>query len=417
MKRLIFLIFSVFSIIPMSSQIAEETLPPNFIRTIRLFGDSNSTKGNPAIPINGVLNLTFDDIIGDEADYYYRIEHFDYNWQPTQLSKNEYLDGLDDIRVMNYQNSYNTLQPYSHYQLQIPNQYTKALKVSGNYMIKIYNENDELVFSRKFMVYESKVSVAAAIKRTRDLNYINTKQVINFKISSPDLLLRNPDKTVKPLIIQNHNLKSAIKDIEPQYTVGNELIYRYDLPTSFWGGNEYLQFDTKDLRATTADIGKVDIDELYNHYLNMDVSRESTPYTYNPDINGGFVVRQLNADNSNIEAEYTWIHFTLKNYEPINNGTLHIYGNFNNFTLDNSTALRYNEETGYYETARLFKQGFYNYKYVLVNKDGSIDEGFISGNYDETENEYTVLVYYREIGGRYDRIIGLGSANSSNISN
>ena len=417
MNKLIFLIACLFFTGLAIGQIAEEKTPPNYIRTIQLFGENSLNNGNPAIPINGMLNLTFDDIIGDEADYYYEIQHYDYNWQPSQLSKNEYLEGLDDIRIMNYQNSYNTLQPFSHYELSIPNQYTKSLKVSGNYMIKVFNENEELVFSRKFMIYESKTNVSVAIKRARHLNFIDTKQVVNFTVESPNILLRNPDQTVKPLILQNKNLKTAIKNIKPQYTVGNELIYRYDIPTSFWSGNEYLQFDTKDLRATTADIARIDVDQLYHHYLNRDIARATTPYTYNPDINGGFVIRQLGAENIDTEAEYTWIHFNLKNYEPLSGGKLHIYGNFNNFTIDNSTALHYNKETGYYENARLFKQGYYNYKYILVNKDGSIDDGFISGNYDETENEYHVLIYYREIGGRYDRIIGIGMANSENISN
>jgi hypothetical protein len=54
---------------------------------------------------------------------------------------------------------------------------------------------------------------------------------------------------------------------------------------------------------------------------------------------------------------------------------------------------------------------------VLLRKDGSIDEGFFSGNFDKTENEYQVLVYFRDLGSRYDKIIGLGSANSINITN
>jgi len=70
-----------------------------------------------------------------------------------------------------------------------------------------------------------------------------------------------------------------------------------------------------------------------------------------------------------------------------------------------------------YENALLFKQGYYDYNYVLLNKDGSLDPGYIGGNFEKTENEYQVLVYYRDIGARYDQIIGVGSANSINITN
>ena len=90
---------------------------------------------------------------------------------------------------------------------------------------------------------------------------------------------------------------------------------------------------------------------------------------------------------------------------------------FNNFNLDESTRLSYNENSDLYEGARLFKQGFYNYKYVLKRTDGTIDEGFFSGNFDETENSYQVLIYYRNPGARYDQLIGIGTGNSTNISN
>ncbi|WP_300437361.1 DUF5103 domain-containing protein [Christiangramia sp.] len=399
------------------AQAIEETLPPAFIKTVIFQGDSTENTGNPILRLGNRINLSFDDIIGDEADYYYTIEHYNFDWTPSQLSKNEYLEGFDNVRIMNFTNSLNTLQPYTHYELSIPNNNIKQLKVSGNYLLSVYNSNRELVFSRKFILYEPIAQVRAEIKRSRDLKYINEKQVVNFSINSPDLLLKNPDQNVKVSLVQNYNLKLALSDLKPQYTIANELIYRYDTESSFWGGNEFLQFDNKEIRVTTSDISSVELGDLYHHFLFLDFTRNSQSYTYNPDINGGFVVRNIQAQNSDVEADYVWIHFRLKNYDIIENGDIHLYGGFNNFELNKSTMLTYNEETGYYEGARLFKQGYYNYKYVLLNQDGSIDDGFISGNFDETENVYTIMVYYHPPGARYDRLIGVGSANSRNIRN
>lgn len=400
-----------------TAQKVQEKVPPTFIRTIKFNGGANEYSGNPVISLGGRLRLSFDDIIGDEADYYYTIEHFDFDWTPSDLTKNEYMEGFDDVRITNYKNAYNTLQPYTHYELQIPNTNTKGLKVSGNYLLSVFNSNRELVFSRKFMVYESVVNVQAEVKRSRDLKFIDEKQVVNFSISSPDLVLINPEKNVKTLVIQNNNLKSAIKDLKPQYTIGNELIYKYDQQSAFWGGNEYFQFNDKDLRATTADIASVDLKELYHHYLYPDYTRNARPYTYNPDINGGFVISNTQGTDDDIEAEYVWVHFSLKNDDDIGDAEIHIYGGFNNFEIDKSTLLHYNETTGLYEAARLFKQGYYNYKYVLLNPDGTIDEGFIGGNFDETENVYSILIYYRSPGARYDRLIGTGYADSRYITN
>ncbi|MFD2433526.1 DUF5103 domain-containing protein [Mesonia maritima] len=393
-----------------------ETTPPEYIRTIEFQGESEFS-GTPIIQLGSPITIEFDDLVGDEADYYYTIEHYNFDWTPSNLS-NEYMDGFDDLRILNYQNSFNTLQIYSHYRLTIPNRNTRGLKVSGNYMLRIFNENDELVFSRKFMVYEDIAIVRAQVKRSRDLKFIDTKQVINFSVDGTDnLVFRNPDKNLKTLLIKNNNLSNSIYDLKPQYSLGNEFIYRYDQPAAFWGGNEYLNFDNKDVRSATMNIRSIQLIDIYNTYLYTDGVRAFEPYTYNPDINGHFVVRTLQGEDPDIEAEYTWVHFGLQNFQDLNGGELHIYGNFNNFTLDESTKLTYNSKKEIYETKRLFKQGFYNYKYVLLQKDGTIDEGFISGNFDETENQYTVLVYYRDIGGRYDRIIGVGSANSRNISN
>lgn len=398
------------------AQVQVEVLPPNYIKSI-IFNGNPGISGNPVIQLGESLNLDFDDIIGDEANYYYTIEHFNYDWSPSKLNKTEYLNGFDDVRISNYNNSYNTLQGYTHYNLRIPNKDTQSLKVSGNYMLKVFNENDELVFSRKFMVYRPITQVKVAIKRSRDLKYINTRQVVNFSINSPDFLIRNPEATLNVIITKNNNLKSAITNIKPQYIIGSELIYKYDTETSFQAGNEYLQFDSKDLRSTNIDIGRVELNELYSHFLFIDRTRDTEPYSYNPDINGQFVIRTMQGENSSIEAEYVWTYFKLQNYEPLNGGELYLYGAFNNYELNDSTLMKYNKESGLYENALLLKQGFYNYKYVLLNKDGSLDEGFISGNFDVTENEYQVLVYFRDLGARFDQIIGFGNASSLNISN
>ncbi len=412
--RVFFIFFLLFLPATIFCQIRNETPAPNYIRSIEFRGNSDIS-GNPVISLGEPLRLKFDDIIGDEADYYYTVEHLDYNWSVSELVKSEYISGFDDVRITNYENSYNTLQGYTHYELTIPNRDTQGFKVTGNYILNVFNNSKEIVFSRKFMVYQPLTQVHTQVKRSRDLQYINRKQTVNFTISSPDILLRNPERTVNVMILQNLNLKSAITNVAPQYSLGSELVYRYDQPTSFWAGNEYLKFDSKDVRAPTVNIARIELKDLYHHILFTDRSRESEPYTYNPDINGQFVIRTMQGSNHDIEAEYIWTHFSLLNYDPLEGKEIHLFGAFNNFELDDSTLMKYNRESGLYENALLFKQGYYDYKYVLVNADGTIDPGYIGGNFEKTENEYTVLVYFRDIGARYDQIIGVGSANSINI--
>ena len=414
-KIIIILLITCFS----SSLIAQyaEQIEPDFIKTIQFAGETKQSQ-LPIIRLGEELFLSFDDLNGNEADYYYQITHHDFEWALSDLTKGEYMNGFDDVRIYNYENSYNTLQSYSHYTLKIPNRDTRKLTKSGNYMISIFDDNGEIVFSRRFMIVENIVSVPTSIKRSRDLKNIETKQVVQFVIDSPNLQITNPDETIKTLILQNSNLNNPISNLKPQYTIGSQLIYRYDKPAAFNAGNEFLYFDNKDIRAGTSSIRRIDLTDIYNNFLYTNGARFNRPYTYNPDINGNYQVRVLNANtNIAIEADYARVYFTLQYFEEIADKEIHVYGNFNNWTIDGSTYMEYDSFSDTYINNRLFKQGFYNYKFVLVNRDGTIDEGAISGNFWQTENEYTVLVYFRDLGARYDRIIGMGKANSITINN
>ncbi|MDT0556516.1 DUF5103 domain-containing protein [Patiriisocius hiemis] len=414
----IHLFFSIFFVLSVMSSYAqyEEIVEPSYIKTIQFSGGKGQSQ-LPIIRLGDRLRLSFDALNGNEDDFYYIITHHNFDWTESDLSKGEYLDGFDDVRIETYENSLNTLQIYSNYQLTIPNRETRKIEKSGNYMITIYDDDGYPVFSRKFMVVEEIAGVSVQIKRSRDLEFIEEKQVVQFTINSPSLLLINPKQQVKTLVLQNSNLKTAITSLKPQYTIGSELVYRYDQEASFWGGNEFLAYDNKDVRAASNGIRRVTLNDLYENYLFTDTGRYDRPYTFNPDINGNFVVRNIDVDNQNIEAEYVKMHFNLQYFQDIGDKEIHLYGNFNNWAIDGSTYMEYDPTSSTYRNSRLFKQGFYNYKYVLVDRDGSIDQGAISGNFWQTENEYTVLVYYRDLGARFDRIIGMGKGSSVNITN
>lgn len=398
------------------AQKAIEIPPPDYIKTIQFEQSGTNLNGTPIIELGSNFEVNFDDIVGDEAFYYYKIKYYNFDWTPTQLSRNEYLDGIDNIRIQDIENSLNSLQIFTHYRIRFPNQNVQRLKISGNYMFELYNEDEELVFTKKFILYQNNVTTRAEVKRSRDLNFINQKQNIQFSIDSNDLMIINPAKNLNVVILQNQNLSTAITNLKPQYTIGNQFIYRYDSESSFWGGNEYWNFDSKEVRNASVNISHIELLDIYHNYLYAHSSRKHQTYTFNPDINGNFVVRNLTAINNDIEAEYVWLHFTLK-IPKIKKGEVHIYGGFNNFECNESTLLTYSPTERAYIGKYLLKQGFYNFKYVIKNDDDTLDTGAICGNFDKTENDYTIITYYRAPGTRYDKVIGLGSANSVNITN
>jgi hypothetical protein len=415
MKKIVRFLFILLLYSSTQAQVQEEVQPPDYIKTINFRGNTEESQ-LPVLKLGEYLKLEFDALNANEDDYYYKIEHFNFDWTPSVLFENEYLIGIDDQRIRTYENSFNTYQIYSNYRLTIPNQQTRGFKVSGNYMLKIFDDYGDLIFSRKFMVFEDLCAVGVAVKRSRDVSTIEKKQTVDLKIVPNRINVINPTQTIRTTIIQNNNLNTLISDIPPQYTLGKELIYRYTKETAFWGGNEYLFFENKDLRAAITGVRYIDLQDLYHSYLFTDIFRNNRPYTFNPDINGNFLVTAIDTEDSRVEGDYAWVHFSLQSSELFGSD-IYVYGNYNNYALTEENKMQYNPDRGIYEAKLLLKQGFYNYKYVTVDSKGKLNDGAISGNFWQTENNYKVLVYYRELGGRYDRLIGFGEANSVNISN
>jgi hypothetical protein len=229
--------------------------------------------------------------------------------------------------------------------------------------------------------------------------------------------LRNAERELKVAILKNYRWETAITNIKPQYTLGTRFVYRYNTETAFKGGNEYLNFENKEIRGGNVSVASIELRDLYHNYLHTDITRAGLPYTFNPDINGDFVVNTIVGEDPSIEADYAVIHFSLQNYMDLTGSKVYVVGRFNNYAISEENQLFYNPETDLYEAQLLIKQGFYNYKYVVVNEKGDVDETKISGSNFETENDYLIIVYFRKFGEIYDRVIGIGTTNSSVIKN
>lgn len=417
MLRYLFHTMVLFCFTLATAQVENEIVPPYNIKTVSFV--QNNQNVVPIFQLGDTFQLQFDDLYGNDASYFYEIIHCDYNWNPSDLQKRDYLQGFDNQRIQESSNSFNCLQIYTHYSLPFPNS-TTQLKISGNYMLRILNEGKEVVFSRKLMVYEDLVSVPIQIKRARTVTNLESKHNVEFTIKSNVINFQNPIKNIKTVLFQNGKFCNAISNISPQFTIGNDLIYKYDTLTQFWAGNEFLYFDNKEIRVASNSISRVDNQkEIYSSYLFTNEARANSNYYNWQDVNGNFTVRRLFTENSDIEADYSWVYFSLS--APLfrtSDGAIYVTGMFNNYALTPENKMEYNSEKGIYEKAILIKQGFVNFEFTAVQKNGKIDsENNIDGNFFQTENEYTVLVYYKEDTDRYTRIIGKGTGSSLNIIN
>ena len=398
------------------SQVEKEMIPAYHFKTVSFL--QNGQNVIPIFRLGDSFQFVFDDLYGTEANYFYTISHYDYDWKPSQLAKQEYLNGFDNQRIQDYTNSLTTLQLYSHYRISFPNRLTQ-FRVSGNYMIKILDDDQNVVFTKKFILYEDLVAVPMQIRRARNVAVVEKKHNVEFSIKSATITFQSPLQNVKVMLLQNGKFDTAITNIRPQFTIGNDLIYRYDTETQFWAGNEFLFFENKNILAANNTIARIDTKGgLYNGYLYTSQARANSPYTFFPDINGNYVVKNIGRENSEIEADYAWIFFSLSAPSFYAKKSIYVNGMFNNFAIGEENKMEYNAEKGLYEKALLIKQGFTNFQYVIADSNGKIDEeNAIDGNFFQTEDNYFALVYYRENNQRFDRVIGKGTASSLDITN
>ena len=360
------------------------------------------------VPLGTVLELSFDDLDADSKDYNYRIEHMTHDWQKSRLLSSQYIDGFDENSILDVTNSFNTFQNYTHYAVKIPN-VNSVITKSGNYLISVIDDYDEVVFSRKLVLYESVTTVGVNVSRSRNTKNINTQQTVEFTVNHPGLRINNPSQEINVVLLKNENWNEQITGLQPTFFQQNQLQYTYANKTNFWGGNEYLNFDSKFIRNKSINVVQIEMKDIFHHYLYPYTYKEDINYRYNPDINGQFVIRTLDASNPNTEADYAMMHFTLYADDPFVNKEVYVYGAFNNFEITEENKLFYNYEDKSYQGQILLKQGFYNYTFATVDEDENVDTHQINGTFFQTENEYTVLVYYKAFGGLYDRVVGIGT--------
>jgi hypothetical protein len=287
---------------------------------------------------------------------------------------------------------------------------------SGNYLLKVFTSDDpeDVIITKRFVVYQNRLQITARVFQASIIADRNYKQEIDFTINYMGYSITNPYADLKVVITQNNRWDNAKSDLKPVFVKDNELVYDLDEANVFPGGNEYRNFDIKSIRYHSERIYTVITDSIGNQVTLMnDEKRNIKRYYTNPDLNGNYLVKIQEGRDSEVEADYCFVKFFLPYDEVLTDGNLYVFGAYNNWKCTSENLLRYNANRFGYEATILFKQGYYNYNYGFL-KDGSkeVDETFIEGSHYETENDYTIYVYHRQIGTFYDQLIAVKRLNS-----
>jgi hypothetical protein len=361
------------------------------------------------------LILEFDDLADETTHYTYTLIHCSASWEPSDLINSEYLMGLPENEIRDYRYSRNALQSYKHYRLSLPNEDVQ-MKLPGNYLLYVYKDYDQEqpVLTRRFFMVDPQVQIASDIHRTDNVGHIYTSQEVDFTVNYQRLNPDDPRRNFRVTICQNLNWTTAVSDLLPKYIQPGELIYDYEEENLFPGGSEFLHFDTKSLKYNSDRVREIRFERPLKHiYLLPDRPKAFNTYEYQEDINGKYLVKWDDAFDSDTEADYVMVHFSLATGEPDEESDVYLFGGLTGWKTTGENKCTFNAETGSYEIELLLKQGYYNYAYATRNRSGqNIDLTKIDGNHFETENDYYIFVYYRDIRERFDRLVGLDIANS-----
>ncbi len=360
------------------------------------------------------LRLSFDDLDVNTKEFTFTIVHCDAGWKPSAIRQDEYIDGYYEDYIRDYSFSVSTILPYIHYDLLFPTEDLKP-KIPGNYILKVYLDNpDSCQFTRRFMVVDQKVTVTGRVHQASQLEEKNYKQEVDFSFKTNGYRIINPYTDLKVTIIQNGRWDNAITNLQPKMVIGDKYDYDYDKENVFNGGNEFRAFDTKSLRYNSENIAKIDYTaEGYQVYLLPDVRRTFQVYKTIKDIDGQMKIKTDDQPDSETEAEYVYVHFTLPYPAPMMDGDIFIIGQLTDWRFSDGSKMDYNFKKKSYEKTLLLKQGYYNYQYALrYHGQQAGDASFIEGNHMETENAYTLFIYNRDFGKEYDVLIGVDYLSS-----
>ncbi|BDD03417.1 type IX secretion system plug protein [Aureibacter tunicatorum] len=414
-KQLFLTIISLISLLPsaLSQSISEgEVLKDinydEYLKTIQLYpysGDLRSTLFSPVISLssNNPLVLEFDEVEADVQTYRARIIHCNADWTKSRLMPMDYLYDFNEFDIDEYEYSFNTKIDYIHYTFKVP-----KVKKSGNYILAVYRESQELVFTRRFMVTEDRVSVQANVIHPNSPSRRFKDQRLMIEVLHPNLHITQPNQQIKMVVVKNQDWFTAKTELKPTRNRIDEakLIYDHiDGSNEFNGGNEYRFFDLRTISFPSQNIGSIKKGDDYNSaFVFIDKIRDDRSYTMMDDFNGGFYIANREVEAGLISSDYVNTTFSLRSNKLPAGHHVYVRGKFTNWNLLDEFKMRYDKNLKGYTCTAFIKQGFYNYEYFVQGPN--MEPSHFEGNFFETENEYEIFIYFWDQTQLIDKLVG-----------
>lgn len=411
LKGILFLVLIPCSLLQSKAQV-QQIFDPN-VRTLTLTVNDDPTLP-PYMPLSGRqhIDIEWDEMSHNYKRYVYHIDHCDWNWEPTDgIFESDFLEGLNDQLIEDYQKSFNTTQIYTHYWLRIP-QKELRLRLSGNYRLRIYEEDadreeEQPVLEARFCIYENSAGIITQLSSNTDIDFNRDHQQMTLSVGYGSLSVFDPQRELKVVVMQNRRWDCRVENLVPNVRKANGIEFTHNRQLIFPGGNEYHRFEILDVHRTAVGVERINWFEPYYHATLFPVQPDRA-YSYSEDQNGVYVVRSADDIDDATTAEYIVVHFFLQS-PRLQGGDVYVSGRWSGQTFNPDCKMEYDDVNREYHAALLLKQGYYSYEFV--QQDALTARTM--GSFFETENEYQVLVYYREQGARYDRLAGYSIVHNS----
>ena len=418
MKKTLLFLLVLSSLYSLGQRVYDNTCYDDKVATVILQKNIGIYDPLPVLNLGSTesLKLSFDMLDPQNEFLNYSIIHCNRNWMPSDLQPMDYVNGNTMGEITDYKFSTNTYQTYTHYSLNFPTEEMTITK-SGNYILKVFRNFDEedILLTRRFMVVDIQTKISSTIKSATVPEFRFSHQEVDFSVNYLGFDIPNPFLDVNVTILQNNSWNNAITNLKPQFVNNNELSFNYENENLFPGTNEFRFFDIRSLRFFSNNVIKKYIDSVQNVVLRPEESKAYLNYVRWIDYNGKRDI--FNSDGMNLveDGDYALVHFNFKSNNLEDLGEIFVYGELTDWQLKDEFKMTYSPELNIYTCPVLLKQSYYNYHFILRGKDGKIDYSFTEGNHQETENDYTILVYHKNVFYGYDEIIGLGSRNSNTL--
>lgn len=403
-----------------TAQLTEAVFYPN-IKTPQLFPSGNQL-GYPVINLNGSdrLELHFDDLDGNVKNYSYTFQLCNADWTPVMLSSFDFIRGFSYQRINTYRISSIAFTRYTHYSAVVPEN-NCAPSRSGNYILKVFLNSDtsRVAFTKRFLVVDNQTTINAQIQQPFNGEIFRTWQKIPFQVTLSDRLqVMNHLQQIKVVILQNNRWDNALVNVRPTFFSGKKLDFNTEDQIVMPGGKEWRWLDLRSFRLQSDRVAKANYHRRSTEiFVKPDVDRSQQRFVYYRDINGMYTIETTESINPYWQTDYASVHFTYipPDNVPFANKDLFMIGLLTNYNLNDSAKMDFNNETRAYEKTLFLKQGYYNYNYVTIDQNDpkrAASYESTEGNFWDTENDYMILVYYKQLAGRADELVGITHVSS-----